>query len=144
MRLATSSAPAPMSDARAVVLDAPAMVDLLIEAASSDTIGTRLGGTTVHVPNHFDAEVLSAIARLVRAGRVGGDRAAEHLAQLVSAPYQRHDTAPLIMAAWHRRGTMRVTDALYVELGVLLGAPVVTTDAEMAAAATNVELMRPT
>lgn len=133
-----------MSDGAGLVLDASAMVDLLIEAPASDAIGTRLSGTSVHVPHHFDAEVLSAIAQLVRAGLVTDDRATEHLAQLGAAPYQRHDVSPLVMGAWRRRGHMRVADALYVELGMRIGVAVVTTDAGMAAAASNVELIRPT
>ncbi len=131
-----------MSDG-ALVLDASAMVDLLIEAANADQLQARIASATVHVPGHFDAEVLSAVARLVRAGGVTDDRATEHLTQLVAAPYIRHDTASLVMGAWRRRGSMRVADALYVELGSRLGIPLVTTDAEMAAAASNVELIQP-
>lgn len=127
----------------ALVLDASAMVDLLIEAPNADRVQARLASATVHVPGHFDAEVLSAVARLVRAGDVTDDRATEHLAQLVTAPYIRHDIAPLVMGAWQRRGSMRVADALYVELGMRIGVPVVTTDAGMAAAASNAELIRP-
>jgi predicted nucleic acid-binding protein len=126
-----------------LVLDASAMVDLLIETANADLVQARLAGSTVHVPGHFDAEVLSAVARLVRAGDLTGDRATEHLAHLVKAPYIRHDIAPLVMGAWQRRGNMRVADALYVELGMRIGVPVVTTDAGMAAAASDVELIRP-
>lgn len=124
-----------------LVLDASAMVDLLIEAPSADAILTRLLDTKVHVPGHFDAEVLAAIARLVRTGEVTDDAATSHLAELTAAPYERHDTASLVTGAWRRR-TMRVVDALYVELGARLGLPVVTTDAGMAAAATNAELIR--
>lgn len=139
---ARNSALDPMSDGE-VVLDASAMVDLLIEAPSTDLVQARLENATVHVPGHFDAEVLSAVARLVRAGGVTSDRATEHLTQLVAAPYIRHDTAPLVMGAWRRHGNMRVADALYVELGARLGVPVVTTDAGMAAAAPGVELLGP-
>jgi predicted nucleic acid-binding protein len=125
------------------VLDASAMVDLLIEAPSAHPIMARLTAATVHVPDHFDAEVLSAIARLTRAGKLTDERATEHVTQLAAAPYLRHATTPLITGAWHRRTNMRVADALYVELGARLGIPVVTTDTGMAAAAPHVELILP-
>ena len=127
----------------ALVLDASAMVDLLIEAASADAILSRLLGATIHVPGHFDAEVMSAIARLTRAGALTDVRATEHMTQLAAAPYLRHATTPLVTGAWHRRGSLRVADALYVELGARLGLPLVTTDAGIAAAAPNAELIRP-
>ena len=119
------------------------MVDLLLAPSLSDLVRERLTGHRVHVPGHFDAEVLSAIARLTRAGELTAADATAHLEQLTAMPYQRHDVSPLVMGAWRRRGTMRVAEALYVELGVRIGVPVVTTDAGMAAAASNVELIRP-
>lgn len=139
---ARSSARGPVSD-RALVLDASAMVDLLVTVALSDAVRERLMGQDVHVPGHFDAEVLAAVARLTRAGDLTASDAAAHLERLAAMPYERHHTAPLVIGAWHRRGSMRVADALYVELGARLGVPVVTTDAGMAAAASNVELLRP-
>jgi predicted nucleic acid-binding protein len=126
-----------------LVLDASAMVDLLIEAPSADAIIARLKGSAVHVPGHFDAEVLSAIARLTRAGELSDARATEHVAQLATAPYLRHATTPLVAPAWLRRGNMRVADALYVELSARLGLPLVTTDAGLAASAPDAELIRP-
>jgi predicted nucleic acid-binding protein len=44
-----------------VVLDASAMVDLLTGEGTADPIRLRLRGTAIHVPAHFDAEVLSAV-----------------------------------------------------------------------------------
>ncbi len=119
------------------------MVDLLIEAPGADAIVARLTRSAVHVPGHFDAEVLSAIAGLTRARQLSDARATEHIAQLATAPYLRHETAPLVTQAWLRSGNMRVSDALYVELSARLGLPLVTTDAGLAASAPNAELIRP-
>lgn len=62
---------------------------------------------------------------------------------LASAPYHRHPTSPLVTEAWRRRTNLRVADALYVELGARLGLSLVTTDAGLAAAVPNAELIRP-
>lgn len=126
-----------------VVLDASAMVDLLIGGPAADAVRARLTDTAVHVPAPFEAECLSALARLTRAHHLTVTQTTAHLDRLVAMPCTRHDTTPLVLGAWQRRGSMRVVDALYVELGLRLDIPVVTTDAGMAAAAPNAELIRP-
>ena len=50
-----------MPDPR-TVLDASAMVDLLLRTAVGETVGQTLRATTLHAPPHFDVEVLSALA----------------------------------------------------------------------------------
>lgn len=40
-----------------LVLDASAMVDLLVRAPAAEAVRMRLLGHDVHVPSHFDAEV---------------------------------------------------------------------------------------
>jgi predicted nucleic acid-binding protein len=47
-----------------LVLDASAMVDLLVGSPQGVAIGARLRGHDLHVPAHFDAEVSSALAVL--------------------------------------------------------------------------------
>lgn len=128
----------------ALVLDASAMVDLLVRAPVAEAVRKRLLGHDVHVPSHFDAEVLSAIGRLVRAGTITIEAADAHLELLSSSAFERHDCAPLVKGSWRRRERVRLADALYLELGAALGATVVTTEARLAKAATNVELIRPT
>lgn len=120
------------------------MVDLLIRAPVAEAVRTRLLGHDVHVPAHFDAEVLTAIGRLVRAVTITTEAADAHLDLLSSSAFERHDCAPLVMGAWRRRERVRLADALYLELGAAIGVTVVTTDARLAEAAPNVEHIRPT
>ncbi len=119
------------------------MVDLLIRAPVADAVRARISGHDVHVPSHFDAEVLSAIGRLVRTGAITSEAADDHLDRLSSSTFPRHDCAPLVKGAWRRREVVRLADALYVELGATLGVPMVTTDARLARAASGVELVEP-
>jgi predicted nucleic acid-binding protein len=125
----TSSVPDP---AAAVVLDAAALVDLLAETELAAVVRARLAGSVLHAPAHLDAEALSALGRMQRAG-VLTTRAVDHaLTALADAPITRHPLAPLLAGAWARRRNTRLTDALYVELAEHLELPLVTTDRRLA------------
>ena len=128
----------------AVVLDASAMVTMLVGGHSGEPIVERLRGTSVHVPAHFDAEVLSALGRLRRAGEVSPAAVGVRLERLAAAPFERHPLAPLLTPAWRLRGNMRLVDALYVALASAIGATVITVDHGLSVAAPRSELlMRP-
>ena len=115
-----------------VVLDASAMVDLLTDQSGAEPIRLRLRHTAVHVPAHFDAEVLSAVDRLCRAGQLTGEDAAELLGALRRAPFSRHHLQDLLEGGWSRWNTHCLVDALYVELAEQLRAPLITTDRRLA------------
>src|SRR5436190_4918667 len=111
-----------------VVTDASALVDLLLGTALGDTVRRRLSGHVLHAPAHVDAEVLSALGRMQRAGQLNESDVETRLALLVSAPLMRHPVADLLMGAWSRRQRLRLADALYIELASSNGWPLVTTD----------------
>lgn len=124
-----------MSGPEHIVIHASAMVDLLARTTDRFTaVRTRLSGTVMHAPAHFDAEVLSALGRLERAGVLSTLEADSALDELQRAPVTRHDLVPLLGGAWARRETLRLTDALYVELSASSGMPMATTDQRLARA----------
>lgn len=93
-------------------------------------------------PAHIDAEVLSALGRLQRAGGLSEAEVEERLELLAGSPVERQPLAPLLDGAWARWHNLRLVDALYVELAAQLdGAPLVTTDSGMASACTSAELL---
>jgi predicted nucleic acid-binding protein len=110
------------------------MVDLLTDQRGAETIRNLLGDNAVHVPAHFDAEVLSAVGRLSRAGHLADDEASNLVGALQRAPFARHALPALIEGAWSRRLNVRLVDALYVELAEQLRVPLITTDARLAKA----------
>ena len=126
-----------------VVVDASAMVDLLVGSPPARAIGERLRGSQVHVPAHFDAEVLSALGRLVRAGKLSARQAADRVRRLQRVPAERHSLPPLLLQAWQMRQNLRLVDALYVALAQQLDAPVLTTDARLASATPVAQLIEP-
>jgi predicted nucleic acid-binding protein len=119
--------------AEPVIVDASAMVDLLVGSTLAPSIENRLRGHELHVPAHFDAEVLSALGRLQRAGEMTVRQVTTRLQRVAAAPLERHLLAPLLAGAWKLRHNLRLVDALYVELANRLDASIVTTDAGLAA-----------
>lgn len=122
-----------------VVLDASAMVTMLVGGNKGRPIVERLRGTSVHVPAHFDAEVLSALGRLQRAGDVSQVAVGKSLERLAAAPFQRHLLAPLLSAAWRLRQNLRLVDALYVALAAEIDATIITLDPGLSVAAPGSE-----
>ena len=124
-----------------LVVDASVVVEVLLGTPVAGVVEERLAGRALHAPAHFDSEVLSALGRLWRAGIASERVVAAGLRELASSPIARHALPPLLAGAWRGRNNVRLADALYVELGRLLGATVVTRDTRLAAAVPSVELV---
>ncbi|MEB3035016.1 type II toxin-antitoxin system VapC family toxin [[Mycobacterium] nativiensis] len=123
------------TSAEHVVIDASAMVDLLARTRDRFmAVRARLANTVMHAPAHFDAEVLSALGRLHRAGILAVAQVEAALDELRQSPVIRHDLSPLLAGAWERRDKLRLTDALYVELADTADLVLLTTDQRLARA----------
>ena len=122
-----------------VIVDASAMVDLLVGSPLATAIRNRLRGHELHAPAHFDAEVLSALGRLHRGGYLTTRQVTTRIQRVAAAPIQRHLLPPLLAGAWKLRHNLRLVDAVYVELAHRLEAPIITTDAGLAAASRAAE-----
>lgn len=109
-------------DAR--VQNLPTMADVVADASAL----VDLQGQVLHAPAHLDAEVLSALGRLHRAGDLDAEVVPGLLTWLAAAPIERHPLPVLLPGAWARRDRLRLEDAVYVELAESLGLPLVTTD----------------
>lgn len=128
----------------AVVVDASAALEVLLRSRLGREVSGRMRGRGLHAPAHLDAEVLSALGRLHRAGEIGERQVAEALDRLTTAPIRRHPVGPLLKGTWARRDSRRLVDALYVELAASLGpVPVITTDARLARSHADAELLSP-
>jgi predicted nucleic acid-binding protein len=119
------------------------MVGLLVAGPDREALAERLRGAVVHVPAHFEAEVLSALGRLHRAGQVPEHVVEEALDRLARVPWQRHPIADLLVASWRLRGNIRLVDAIYVALAERLDARLLTLDRRLAASSDRVVLVVP-
>lgn len=124
-----------------VVIDASAMVELLIGGPRYGKVAGRVRSCELHAPAHLDAEVLSALGRLHRGGVLGDDDVTDALDALRSAPIERHHAMPTLARAWQWRHRLRLTDALYAELAEQMGYVLVTCDRGLASAASHAELI---
>lgn len=116
-----------------LVVDASAIVEALLGTDRGIRVRTRMRGSELHAPAHFDAEILSALGRLHRAGELADTAVSLAVRELAAAPIRRHALADLLSGAWERREQYRLVDALYVELALSLGSnAMLTTDARLA------------
>ncbi len=118
-----------------LVVDASALVDLVLASPLASPVAAALRGHRLHAPCHIDAEALSALARLSRAVSIPDSQLLRCLRAVATAPLERHPIQPLLDTAWELRGNLRVLDALYLALAQRRGCQVLTTDSRLAAAA---------
>jgi predicted nucleic acid-binding protein len=119
------------------VVDASTVVDLICRLPAAQPFrGALTSATVVAAPAHLDAEVLSAMGRLARAGQL--TRAAERLEALATFRARRWPLQPLLAPAWKLADRIAVRDALYVALAASLEATLITTDARLRRAAAGI------
>ena len=111
-----------------VVIDAAAVVDLMVATDVGLLLDQRLEGCLLHAPSHIDAEVVRRLGRLERAGVLSAYRSLDLVGSVAGAPIERHPLAPLLEGAWRYRDELSTEDALYVELARSLGLALVTTN----------------
>jgi predicted nucleic acid-binding protein len=127
-----------------IVLDASALVDYLVDRPEAAWVLDRIDDEDIRTAAHQPAEVLSALARHVRASALGVDaaqdalREAMRLPQDVVVPTEAH-----MRRAFDLRERIRVTDGLYVALAEERGVPLVTTDRRLARAEPPCEVAAP-
>jgi predicted nucleic acid-binding protein len=124
-----------------VVIDASAMVELLVRGPRHLGVAQRIAGCELHTPAHFEVEVLSALGRLCRAGSIRDHHVEGALDVLRSVPIEPHHVPSMLMGAWRRRHRLRLADALYAELSDQLGLTLVTCDRGLAAAASQADFI---
>ncbi len=114
-----------------IVIDASVLVDAFIGEASA---ATRISGEELHAPHVIDLEAASALRRLASTGTISESDAARFLTALEHSNLHRNGHDSLLDQIWALRGAVNPYDAAYVALATAFDAPLVTTDARLAAA----------
>jgi predicted nucleic acid-binding protein len=121
--------------AQLLVVDASVVVEVLRRSHRGDAVAARMRGATLAAPAHLDAEVLSALGRLVRAGEAEPASVTRALDRLVQLPVERLPIAPLVQRAWQLREHIELRDGLYIACTETLGATLLTLDGRLARSA---------
>lgn len=107
------------------------MVEVLRRTDLGQRVADAMRGAGVGAPAHLDAEVLSAVGRLARAGLVTDAAVANALARMRQLPVQRYPLPPLLQRAWSLRQNIALRDGLYVACAEAVGAALLTLDAKL-------------
>jgi predicted nucleic acid-binding protein len=127
-----------------IVLDASALVDLVLDQPDAEWVVGQIEGEQITAPAHQSAEVLSALSRLVRSAVLTPEVAREALEEALDLP-QRLVAPPAahVRRAFALREHIRVTDGLYVVLADELDCPLVSTDRRLGRANAPCEVRVP-
>jgi len=117
-----------------VVIDASALVDLVVQSERAPAVAQAVGSTDMVAPDVVNPEVLSILRRLERNGRLTAPQAVRAVDDLMDAPVRRFSTRPLLAEAWTLRANVTTTDACYVALARILRCPLVTADRKLSRA----------
>jgi predicted nucleic acid-binding protein len=127
-----------------IVLDASALVDLVLDQPDAAWVLEQIGRSDVRAPAHQTVEVLSALSRWVRTRQLTADQARAALDAAVSLPQGLVAPDPAhLRRAFALRETIRVSDGLYVVLADELGCALVTTDRRLARSGAPCEFRTP-
>lgn len=119
-----------------IVVDASAMIELLLVTPAALTIEERIfgSGETLHAPHLIDLEIAQVLRRYCAAGDLSSQRAEEALEDFMILGVFRYPHEVLLPRVWELRHNVTAYDAAYVALAEALSAPLLTRDARLAAA----------
>jgi predicted nucleic acid-binding protein len=117
-----------------VVIDASALVDLVVQTERAPAVAQAVGTTDMVAPDVVNPEVLSILRRLERTGTLTARQAVQAVDDLMDAPVRRLSTLPLLAEAWTLRANVSAADACYVVLARILRCPLVTADRKLSRA----------
>jgi len=123
-----------------IVIDASALVELLIGGTPrAARLAARIEdpSESLHAPHLIDLEVVSVLRTLEARRQISAAAGARVLADLLALDLARYAHDSLAPRIWQLRGNLTAYDAAYVALAENLASPLVTCDAQLAAAPGN-------
>jgi predicted nucleic acid-binding protein len=119
-----------------IVADASAISELLLARPRASAIRRAISAQTeLHVPAHFDLEVMSALRRYALRGQLSDRDAARALTALADLRALTYPVRELIGPIWELRFGLTSYDAAYLALAQRLDAGLITLDKALASAA---------
>lgn len=114
-----------------IVIDASALVDLIMSLRSAPIEARFAEASAIHVPVTVDSEVLHALRKQAYAPTFKQEYADVALSLLGGRALTRHPVQPLGPRLWSLRQNVTMYDAAYVALAESLDIPLLTRDARL-------------
>ncbi|MGH8285789.1 MAG: type II toxin-antitoxin system VapC family toxin [Steroidobacteraceae bacterium] len=116
-----------------IVIDASALLELLLGTDRAERIGTRALAyrERLHAPHLLDIEITQALRRLVQLKDITPARAEQALDDLAGFILVRYAHRGLLPRIWQLRESLTAYDGAYVALAEALEAPLLTCDAKL-------------
>lgn len=120
-----------------IVVDASALLEVLLRTPAAKTVETRLfaSGVTLHAPHLLDVEVAQVVRRFAAKGEIDDARGRAALDDLADLPLHRYPHDIFLPRIWGLRANVTAYDAAYIALAEALDAPLITRDQRLAATA---------
>jgi predicted nucleic acid-binding protein len=116
-----------------LVVDTSAIVGRLVADPPPETLADRLEGQSLHAPHLIDVEFLHVMRRMVARGLLAPARADVVRTDFSGLRITRYPHTLMLDRMWELRENLTAYDAAFVALAEALDAPLVTTDARLAA-----------
>jgi predicted nucleic acid-binding protein len=111
-----------------LVIDASALVELLLQTNTGKRVERAIGDAALMAPDVVNPEVVQSLRGLERGGKLTGARASSALERLIESELSRVPTAVLIKDVWSLRANLSAYDACYVALARALSCPLLIVD----------------
>jgi predicted nucleic acid-binding protein len=117
-----------------IVLDASALLELLLSTPAGAVVARRIAAVTeaLHAPHLIDLEVAQVLRRYTASGQVSGVRAADALEDLAALDLARYPHDVLLPRIWELKENVTAYDAAYLTLAEMLPATLLTRDRRLA------------
>jgi len=119
-----------------IVLDASAVVELLLNTEHGSLVGSRIAdpAESLHAPHLLSVEVMQVLRRYVASRSVDLTISEAALSDLAALDIEHYPHEALLPRAWELRENVTAYDAIYLALAEVLDAPLVTFDSRLATA----------
>ncbi len=116
-----------------IVVDTSAVIGVLAgQPRVARLVDRVINDGDLHAPHLIDVEFQHALRRLVVAGAINDDRAADARMDFGNLTIVRYPHVSLADRMWELRHNVTAYDAAFLALAEALGAPLVTCDARLA------------